>query len=80
MPISEANFLNNILTHIAHKDIINIQKIHDIAVAHDKTTDMMDLIDELEKDGYITELNENYIFLSPFLKAFWKRNNPIYNV
>jgi uncharacterized protein len=80
MPIGEANFLNSILTHIAHKDNINIQKIHDIAVAHGKTTEMMDLIDELEKDGYITELNENYIFLSPFLKAFWKRNNPIYNV
>jgi uncharacterized protein len=80
MPKDETDFLNNVLIHIAHKNKISKQKIHDIAVEHNKVTEMMDLIDELEKDGYITEQKENYIFLSPFLKAFWKRNNPIYNV
>jgi uncharacterized protein len=80
MPKDETDFLNKVLIHIAHKNKISKQKIHDIAVDHNKVIEMMDLIDELEKDGYITEQKENYIFLSPFLKAFWKRNNPIYNV
>ncbi len=80
VPKDETDFLNNVLIYIAYKNKISKQKIHDIAVEHNKVTEMMDLIDELEKDGYITEQKENYIFLSPFLKAFWKRNNPIYNV
>jgi len=79
MPKDEVNFVNEILIHIAHKDIINQQKIHDIAVKHNKADERMDLIDGLEKDGYITEQNENYMFQSPFLKTFWKRNNPIYH-
>ena len=79
MPKEDAAFLNTILTHIAHKDKISLQKIFDIATAHNKTDERMDLMDELEKDGYITDHDDEYIFLSPFLKAFWKRNNPIYN-
>jgi len=79
MDSSDANFLNEILIHIAHKNHISLQKIHDIAVSHNKVNDRMDMIDGLEKDGYITEQKGKYIFLSPFLKAFWKRNNPIYN-
>lgn len=79
MPKGDANFLNDVLIHIAHKNSIGKQKIYDIATAHSKVIERMDLIDELEKDGYITEQKEKYVFLSPFLKAFWKRNNPIYN-
>jgi uncharacterized protein len=77
MPKEDANFLNDILIHIAHKESIGKQKIHDIATAHKKVMQRMDLIDELEKDGYIIEQGDKHIFLSPFLKAFWKRNNPI---
>ncbi len=79
MPGQEANFVNDILIHIAHKDNISQQKIYDIAQKHDKVNDRMDLIDGLEKDGYITEIQGIYVFQSPFLKTFWKRNNPIYN-
>lgn len=79
MQKEEADFLNNVLTHIAHKNSISVQKIHDIATVHNKQTEMMELISGLEKDGYITERNRKYIFLSPFLKAFWKHDNPIYN-
>jgi hypothetical protein len=39
----------------------------------------MDFIDGLEEDGYITEENDAYVFVSPFLQAFWKRNNPVYH-
>ncbi len=79
MPLADAVFVNNILQHIAHKDSITLQKIYDIAGKHNKTIEYMDMIDGLEKDGYITESNGQYVFLSPFLQSFWKRNNPIYN-
>jgi uncharacterized protein len=39
----------------------------------------MALIQGLEHDGYITEQKEQYVFISPFLKAFWKNDNPIYD-
>jgi hypothetical protein len=39
----------------------------------------MDFIFNLEHDGYITKKEHQYIFISPFLKEFWKQNNPIYN-
>lgn len=82
MPKEDFDFVNEILIHIAHKDFIAIQSIYNKAEDHGKTTDYMELISDLERDGYIeeeTEGNNKYIFISPFLKAFWKRNNPIYN-
>lgn len=82
LPQNDFNFVNEILIHIAHKDFITIQTIYDKAGDHGKTTDYMDLISDLEQDGYIikeTEGNNNYVFISPFLKTFWLQNNPIYN-
>ena len=79
MPADEAAFVNEILIHTAHRETISQQKIHDIAGKHNKIMERMDLIDGLEKDGYITEHGNVYLFQSPFLKAFWKRNNPIYH-
>lgn len=82
MSSSDFDFVNEILTHISHHGSINIQAIYDKATKHNKTTDYMELMDDLERDGYITTSSEGgqaYIFISPFLKAFWKRNNPIYN-
>lgn len=79
MPTEEANFVNTVLIHIAHKNSISIQKIYDIAGRNNQVNSYMELIDGMIKDGYITQAGEVYIFQSPFLKAFWKRNNPIYN-
>lgn len=79
--LSNENFLfvNEILIQIAHKESITIQEIYDKAIKHNKTSDYMDFISDLEQDGYIIENDKKYIFISPFLKEFWKRNNPIYN-
>jgi uncharacterized protein len=80
MPNDEFKFVNEILKHIAHKDLISIQTIYNVAVAQNKTDDYMELINDLEQDGYIVKDDkENYVFISPLLKAFWLRNNPIYN-
>jgi hypothetical protein len=72
-------YVNELLTHIAHKEEISLPEIYDKAIKHGKTDDYMDFINDLEKDGYITEFKQKYVFVSPFLKAFWKRNNPVYN-
>lgn len=79
LPTEDFNFVNEVLIHIAHKDQITIQEIYNKAVNHNKTTSYMDLIYDLEHDGYVVEHNKKYIFISPFLKEFWNRNNPVYN-
>ena len=82
MPKEDFNFVNDILIHIAHRDSVSIQTIYDKAIKQEKTVDYMDLIGDLVSDGYLLEVidgSHNYVFISPFLKAFWKRNNPIYN-
>jgi len=79
LPI-DFNFVNEILTHTAHKEHISLQEIYDKAIKHEKTVDYMEFIGDLIKDGYITEIESKYRFISPFLSAFWKKNNPIYNV
>ncbi len=78
-PESESNFMNEVLIHIAHKDKINKRKLYDLAVKHERTKDYIELMDGLERDGYLTEQAGNHVFISPFLKAFWKRNNPVYD-
>jgi len=79
LPKEDFRFVNEVLTYIAHKNEITIQEIFNKAQKHDKSIDYMDFINDLEQDGYIVEQNQKYIFISPFLKEFWKRNNPIYN-
>ena len=72
-------FVNQVLTHIAHRDTILIQQIFNYAVKYKEEEDYMDLINDLVQDGYIVEDDKEYVFISPFLKAYWKRNNPIFN-
>ncbi len=77
---NDALFMNEILLYIAHKGNIITRKIYDLAVKHDKTIDYMDFINDLLQDGYIVEIEGGkYDFVSPFLKEFWKKNQPIYN-
>lgn len=79
MPLPDAEFVNEVLIYIAHTNAISKQKLYDIAIRFGKKDNYMDLIDDLEEDGYIAEDNDTYAFVSPFLQAFWKRNNPVYN-
>jgi len=71
------NFVNELLIHTAHNGVITLQEIYDKAVKHEKTGDYMKFIFDLEKDGYLVAVNEQYRFISPFLGAYWKRNNPV---
>jgi hypothetical protein len=79
MPEKDFCFVNEILAHIAHKHKISIQEIYDKATKYEKTLEYMELISDLEQDGYIVEHDDKYIFISPFLKEYWKRTNPIYH-
>ena len=79
MPLPDAEFVNEVLIFIAHKNAISKQKLYDVAIRYGKKENYMDFIDGLEEDGYITEENNTYVFVSPFLQAYWKRNNPVYH-
>jgi uncharacterized protein len=77
--VEDADFMNEVLVFLAHKNTINNRKLYDLAFKHKSKNNYMELIHGLERDGYIVEKGENYQFISPFLKAFWKKDNPIYN-
>jgi len=78
MPKEDFAFVNDVLIHTAHKDEISIQEIYNLASEHDKKYCYMEFIANLIQDGYITKQNEKYVFISPFLKEFWKNDNPVY--
>jgi len=73
------DFVNEILIQAAYNDGISIQEIHNVALLNDKKNSYMEFIRDLERDGYIVKQNEKYVFISPFLKEFWKNDNPVYN-
>lgn len=75
---TEKAFLLEILVHIAHKDNISPQILFDLAVKHQLQYAYMELVHGLEHDGYITEQAGQYRFVSPFLQAYWRRDNPVY--
>ncbi len=77
-PDNEARFMNEILVYLAHYDSISLRRLYDLAIKHKRDLDYMSFIEILENDGYIVENNQVYTFLSPFLKAFWKKDQPIY--
>ena len=76
---NEFSFVNKILTYIAHNKQITIQKIYDIALKFEFQDNYMSYINDLAKDGYLVENESKYTFISPFLKEYWLRNNPVYN-
>ncbi len=71
-------FLNESLIFIAHEGAINLQNLYNLAVKHQLQDVYMELVQGLEHDGYIVEQAEQFQFISPFLQAYWKRDNPIY--
>ncbi len=75
----DALFMNEVLLYIAHKAKINDRQLYDLAVKHGNTINYMDLINILERDGYIHKIEIDYFFVSPFLHAFWRMNQPFYD-
>lgn len=78
-PVEKA-FLMETLVHIAHKDSISPQILFNFAMKHQLQYAYMELVHGLEHDGYITEQAGQYRFVSPFLQAYWRRDNPVYSV
>jgi len=75
---TEQAFLQEVLVCIAHENRISQQRLYDFAVKHQLQNTYMELVQGLEHDGYIFEQDDEFVFISPFLQAFWKRDNPIY--
>jgi uncharacterized protein len=78
-PAIEADFLNEVLIFIAHRNKIDKRQVYNLAIKHNLKNKYMALVQGLENDGYITEQGDVHIYISPFLKAFWKKDNPIYD-
>jgi uncharacterized protein len=75
-------FINELLKHAAHKNGISIQTIYNKALDErfNRADDYMDFVEQLCTDGYLVHTGNNvYQFISPFLKEFWLRKNPVYN-
>jgi hypothetical protein len=75
-------FMNDVLKHVAHKEIITVQEIYDKAnnEKFNRADDYMDYIEQLENDGYLVNTGEqSYRFVSPFLQKFWLKKYPLYN-
>ena len=77
LPIEDFKFINEILKHISHNDKITIQQVYDKSIEYGKEDDFMEFMSDLQHDGYIIQIETEFRFISPFLKEFWKRNNPI---
>ncbi len=75
---AEKAFLMEVLVHIAHKDSVSPQILYDLATKHQLQYAYMELVHGLEHDGYLTEQAGQYRFVSPFLQAYWRRDNPVY--
>jgi hypothetical protein len=75
----DALFLQEVLVNIAHKKAINPRQLYNLALKHDRKTTYMELIHGLERDGYIAEREGRFVFIAPFLQAFWKKDNPVYD-
>ena len=78
-PKLEADLLNEVLTFIAHYGKISKQELYNLAVKHQMQNNYMTLVRDLENDGYLVEQGEHHIYISPFLQAFWKQDNPVYH-
>ena len=75
---NDYSFVNEVLIHISHENSITVQQLYNKATKYQMTDDYMEFVNDLEHDGYITEQSQKYVFVSPFLKEYWKKMNPIY--
>ena len=74
---AEAFLMNLILIKLAHSEKLSQRQLFDMAVEHEMQSEYMNLVTILKDDGYIVEVEDGIEFLSPFLAAYWKKDNPI---
>jgi hypothetical protein len=77
-PLAQSDFMHKVLVSIAHEGQISVQKLYDLALQHQLENGYMELMRGLEHDGYVLEQAGNFSFVSPFLREFWKADNPVY--
>jgi hypothetical protein len=74
----ENTFCISLLTFIAHKSVISIQEIFNLAQNAKMKSTYMNLIKMLIRDGYLLEApDKKYRFSSPLLQSWWKNQHPI---
>jgi hypothetical protein len=77
LTIEAFRFCKEVLTRVAHYNIISIQDIYNISIEYKQNDDYMNHLKMLVHDGYLIEERENvYQFVSPLLEAWWRKQHP----
>jgi len=78
---ADAKYCIGVLTRCAHKNTYTIQEAYNFSKQEKPTSPYKQLLDDvLLKDGYLVEQAVCYRFLSPFLKAWWKKRHPEFEI
>ncbi len=81
LPKKDFEYCIGILTRCAHINQYPLQKAFDFSHKAIPKTPYKSLLDSvLVKDGYLIEKNNNFRFLSPFLKAWWQKRHPEFEI
>lgn len=73
----EAKYCIEIITRCAHYNQYSLQEAYDLSIKTKPESNYKHLLDDvLLKDGYLFEKQNNYYFISPFLKEWWKNRHP----
>ena len=78
---ADARYCIGLLTRCAHTPSYTLNEAYDYAVLVSCNEQYKNLIDDvLVKDGYLVCEDNNYRFLSPFLKAWWGKRHPAFEI
>jgi hypothetical protein len=69
-------FCKEVLTICAFENKISLQQIYNLANKWKQKDEYMKRVKMLERDGYIVGENRFYLFVSPILQVWWKRQHP----
>lgn len=69
-------FFQHLLTRIAHFGTMSIQEAFDMANRYEIPEWKEAIDDVLVRDGYLQQVGQNFQFLSPLLREWWKRRYP----
>jgi hypothetical protein len=73
-------FCRDLLTYIAHRNILSLKEIFDLSIKYDVRDNFIKLLKMLMTDGYLVNSDEKYQFLSPLLKEWWSLQHPSFEI
>ena len=81
LPKADTEYCMAVLTRCAHWPSNTVQQAYDLSKTIAPERSYMALIqDVLERDGYIVQLGNQLVFLSPFLRRWWANRHPAHEI